>query len=234
MGGQPGGMDRIKQLMGGMGGMGGMSDYFGAGAMDPRMLQPQKPAVQLAAPGSPERMQMVQQLMGGMGGQPQQGGGMDDAYQQFLTQRQQPQQQGGYGPGISNYSAPQQLQQGPGAGGSYAARQGITQQQLMEMVRPANPMMQGGQMAPGQQLGSMPTQQPQQSAQPYQPLPQGMGFPAPQNMGQQQPKPMQPGMGMNMGGSVGMAPPNPYAQQVGQEDPRMQAMRNLQMMNFGG
>jgi hypothetical protein len=31
-----------------------------------------------------------------------------------------------------------------------------------------------------------------------------------------------------------MAPPNPYAQQVGQEDPRMQAMRNMQQMNLGG
>jgi hypothetical protein len=37
----------------------------------------------------------------------------------------------------------------------------------------------------------------------------------------------------NMGGPVGMAPPNPYEQQVGQEDPRMQAMRRMQMMNFG-
>lgn len=44
----------------------------------------------------------------------------------------------------------------------------------------------------------------------------------------------QMGVGFNDGGYVGMAPPNPYAQQVGQEDPRMQAMRNMQMMNFGG
>ena len=29
-------------------------------------------------------------------------------------------------------------------------------------------------------------------------------------------------------------PPNPYAQQVRQEDPRMQAMRMMQRMNFGG
>jgi hypothetical protein len=29
-------------------------------------------------------------------------------------------------------------------------------------------------------------------------------------------------------------PPNPYAQQVRQEDPRMRAMRNMQRMNFGG
>jgi hypothetical protein len=42
------------------------------------------------------------------------------------------------------------------------------------------------------------------------------------------------GVGMAMGGSVGMAPPNPYSQQVGQEDPRMQAMRRMQMMNLRG
>jgi hypothetical protein len=28
--------------------------------------------------------------------------------------------------------------------------------------------------------------------------------------------------------------PNPYAKPIGQEDPRMQAMRNMQQMNFGG
>jgi hypothetical protein len=44
----------------------------------------------------------------------------------------------------------------------------------------------------------------------------------------------QMGTGFNDGGYVGMAPPNPYAQQVGQEDPRMQAMRNMQQMNLGG
>jgi hypothetical protein len=38
----------------------------------------------------------------------------------------------------------------------------------------------------------------------------------------------------NMGGPVGMAPPNPYEQQIGQEDPRMAAMRNIQQMRFGG
>jgi hypothetical protein len=48
------------------------------------------------------------------------------------------------------------------------------------------------------------------------------------------PPPPPPALGMAMGGSVGMAPPNPYAQQIGQEDPRMQAMRYMQQMNFGG
>lgn len=55
-----------------------------------------------------------------------------------------------------------------------------------------------------------------------------------QALGVQQPMAQQQPMRMNMGGSVGMAPPNPYEQQVGQEDPRMQAMRNMQQMNFGG
>jgi hypothetical protein len=36
-------------------------------------------------------------------------------------------------------------------------------------------------------------------------------------------------MGMNMGGSVGQAP---TMQQAGQEDPRMQAMRNMQQMKL--
>ncbi len=43
-----------------------------------------------------------------------------------------------------------------------------------------------------------------------------------------------PPPGMAMGGPVGMPPPHPYAQQMGREDPRMQAMRRMQMMNLRG
>jgi len=83
----------------------------------------------------------------------------------------------------------------------------------------------------GQPMQSNPQQQ--QSAlyqqfanQQQQPLQQAGILGAP-------PPPPPPAPGMAMGGPVGMAPPNPYEQQVGQEDPRMQAMRYMQQMNFG-
>ena len=126
---------------------------------------------------------------------------------------------------------------------------------------PQQPGM-GGQQAPGQMnpaiqgITSYPARQQGGFGQPQMVPQQGMGGQPPQQLGgalqslfggqqPQQAKPLNPmmqqqapmqsqAMGMNMGGSVGMAPPNPYAQQVGQEDPRMQAMRNMQMMNFGG
>ena len=43
----------------------------------------------------------------------------------------------------------------------------------------------------------------------------------------------QPG-GNLVGGGQQQMPSNPYAQQVRQEDPRMQAMRMMQRMRFGG
>jgi hypothetical protein len=55
----------------------------------------------------------------------------------------------------------------------------------------------------------------------------------PEQIAMQQRGTAPPPVGMAMGGPVGMPPPHPYAQQMGREDPRMQAMRRMQMMNFG-
>jgi len=273
LGGQPGGMDpmqRYRDLLGGMGGQMAPGQQPGMGGqqvVDPRMQQP------------------------GMGGG--MGGGMDDAYQQFLAEQRQTQQQsdmynsamrtasmnmlpqyggdqsnpayqaamqaqdaqmrtqmgiqqapmaqlqqpqqGGYGPGISNYSAPQQSQQ-LGSQPPAARRPMADYRQLLGQT----PWTGGSFNPQGQQqtmLGHPPLQQRQPMAQPYTPNANQIKPANPMA----QPKPLsQPpvaqsqAMGMNMGGSVGMTPPNPYSQQVGQEDPRMQAMRNMQMMNFGG
>jgi hypothetical protein len=83
-------------------------------------------------------------------------------------------------------------------------------------------------------FGAAPQPMTQPPAGGFGAAPQPMTQPPAGGFGAPPPPPPPPAPGMAMGGSVGMAPPNPYAQQIGQEDPRMQAMRYMQQMNFGG
>jgi hypothetical protein len=143
--------------------------------------------------------------------------------------------------------------------GQYLQQQQQQQQQYLQQQQQQNPMQFGQPMS--QMLGGnggMPPigepmdRQKQPLTQPYTPDPSQVLIRSPMQQDVQQAA-MQAGqqqqqgagmasqlagalggVGMAMGGSVGMAPPNPYSQQVGQEDPRMQAMRRMQMMNLGG
>jgi hypothetical protein len=203
-------LDAVKQYrQGGSQGPRPLYSQFKQQQMQP---QPQQlggmPGQQLGGMGQP----MDQQRQVGMMPSPEMQAyrAQDAANQAQRSQMMQGLQGAGQGPspmsGTPNYGQPPMTQ--PPAGGFGAAPQPMTQP-------PA------GGYGPGVNNYSAPQRQPM--AQPYTP-----------NANQIKPaNPMMP-QGMNMGGSVGMAPPNPYAQQVGQEDPRMQAMRYMQQMNFGG
>ena len=59
-----------------------------------------------------------------------------------------------------------------------------------------------------------------------------LGTPGGNLVGGMDPRMLRPNVNRSL--SQPQMPPNPYAQQVRQEDPRMQAMRMMQRMNFGG
>ncbi len=59
-----------------------------------------------------------------------------------------------------------------------------------------------------------------------------LGTPGGNLVGGMDPRMLRPNVNRSL--SQQQMPPNPYAQQVRQEDPRMQAMRMMQRMNFGG
>jgi hypothetical protein len=82
---------------------------------------------------------------------------------------------------------------------------------------------------PPRQQPQAQTNQPPASAQDLASMLRGMGGMG----GGSQPVLGQPG-GNLVGGGQQQMPSNPYAQQVRQEDPRMQAMRMMQRMRFGG
>jgi hypothetical protein len=245
---------QVQQPIGGFLGMGqqglpsGMMQHI-------QQLQQQMPPMQPQKPVSAARQYLDAWK------QYQQGGsqGPRPTYAQFKQQQQQANQVLGLNnqlqamgkPGMLGVSPNQmqqqiqQYQQGSGAFG--AAPQPMTQ-----------PPQQGGGMEMGQMFGGMSQQQmlarQQQAGAGGQPpsygspsilygqppaggfgaAPQPMTQPPAGGFGAAPPPPPPPALGMAMGGSVGMAPPNPYSQQIGQEDPRMQAMRYMQQMNFGG
>ena len=184
---------------------------------------------------------MPQQQMGGFGGF---GGGYGMPQQQMGGFNQMPRQQqesGGYGipqqqqggynqmnrtPSL-NLDAIRQSGLGDEFGASQAAAQAAT---LQSMGMPQQSSMLGGinQMGGGSQSAAM-QQGGSDAARLYE------QFQASQRMGQGQ-----PGPGGSQSASQSAAPQqatmpgNPYAQQMRQEDPRMQAMRYMQRMNFGG
>jgi len=176
-------------------------------------------------------------------GQPPMGGGMPQAYyaQDAASQAEYNQQREQMMRGLQGAGQGESPMGGnPLGGGSRTAGSPAFQQTAMQLLRPGQPMDGGTGIPPMQQdvqqaamqLGQITPQQMQvMGGAPQQPNPmqqqQGAGM-ASQLAG------ALGGVGMAMGGSVGMAPPNPYSQQVGQEDPRMQAMRRMQQMNLGG
>jgi hypothetical protein len=167
---------------------------------------------------------------------------------------------GGFGPGINNFGAapggsfgqPQQ----PGTGQSALGGQQDSPFNLMQRFQTMQQMQQmlpqggfGGQQ-PGQPMGiaggiGMPPQ-PMGGGDPMQPRISGGPVSDPmqdqyqafmnQTQGLPDNAPMQPGQPMDRQKQIMTQPPapNPYAKPIGQEDPRMQAMRNMQQMNLGG
>jgi hypothetical protein len=158
---------------------------------------------------------MPQQQQGGFGG------GFQPSRQRF---NQMPQQQMGYGGGFGGqmqgfdggYGMPQQRQQPPmlqpGSVSNISA--GGLSREYLDRMREAEsqPQRLNG---PSTDMNAMMDPFRQQANQMMQPA---LG---------------QPG-GSLVGGGQQQMPSNPYAQQVRQEDPRMQAMRMMQRMRFGG
>jgi hypothetical protein len=231
---------QVQQPMGGFPGMGqqglpsGMMQHI-------QQLQQQMPPMQPQKPVSAARQYLDAVKQYRQGGSQ----GPRPLYSQFKQPQPQPQpqpqsdlmqriQQVGGMPGQQLGGMPgQQLGGMPGQqlGGIDAYQQFLAQQRGgtgmppigQPMSDPFKPQISGGPVGGGFGPGVNNYSAPQPMTQP----PAG-GF------GAAPPPPPPPALGMAMGGSVGMAPPNPYAQQIGQEDPRMQAMRYMQQMNFGG
>jgi len=132
-------------------------------------------------------------------------------------------------------------------------------QQIQQMMpqggqQPGQPMgIAGGIGMPPQPMGGGDPMQPRISGGPVSdPMQDQYQAFMNQTQGRPDNAPMQPGQPMGIaGGGTGMPPigqpmdrrkqimtqppaPNPYAKPIGQEDPRMQAMRNMQQMNLGG
>lgn len=175
-------------------------------------------------------------MQGGLGAlQPGMGGQQlpMNPLQKYMQMMQQQQPQGGQmAPGQPLPNAPQQLGGQPLSGAAQA-------------------ILNGGQMG-GQSLGA-PNQQQMDAYRQFQQSEQGYGQQPPQ---QQQFSPQQTSQIQALNGQLQAAgkpgmlgyspsqmqqqmgqqqmPPNPYAQQVRPEDQRMQAMRNLNMMNLRG
>jgi hypothetical protein len=187
-----------------------------------------------------------QQGFGGFGGPPQQqgfggfGGGYQPTRQRFNPMPQQQQGFGGFGGGFSmpqqqqnfggfggfggGFSMPQQQQNFGGFGGF-----GMPQQQGFGGYGMLQQQGFGGYGMPQQGFNQM-----QPRVQPTPPQQQQGGSNggmyqiagAPLNEMQQFEKKMRQQQQLQTGQILG----NPYSQQMGQEDPRMQAMRNLQQM----
>jgi hypothetical protein len=124
----------------------------------------------------------------------------------------------------------------PGMPGQQPQQGGFGQPQMV----PQQGM--GGQQVPGQllpnapqQLGGQPLGMPdQQQMDAYRQFQQsealmGANMPRQQGMGQQLPT----GQMQQYQQMLNQMPKAPTTQQIGQEDPRMQAMRNLNTMKFG-
>ena len=201
---------------------------------------------------------------GGFGGQQQQGGfGGGFGGQRFNQMPQQQQggfggQQGGFGNTFARTMPPQQgfgggfdpggvrstpvtppRQQGFGSSlGSFLGGQGFNmpQQRQQDMFTP-----QIGRRGPQQDFGQSQAAS-QVVAQPGGNLLGGaffgggsqpvLGTPGGNLVGGMDPRMLRPNVNRSL--SQQQMPPNPYAQQVRQEDPRMQAMRMMQRMRFGG
>ena len=205
-------------------------------------------------------MPQQQQSFGGFGGygMPQQrgfggfGGGYGMPQQQMGGFNQMPRQQqesGGYGIPQQQQGGYNQMNRTPslnldairqsGLGDEFGASQAAAQAAALQSM--GMPQSEGGMdagmgaynqasaarnMAERERFNAAQTQaNPANLANAYQDMLRGMGgagsgsqSAAPQPMVMPQP----------------MMPPNPYSQQMRQEDPRMQAMRYMQRMNFGG
>ena len=181
----------------------------------------------------------VQRPMGQPMGQMQPGGSFDPQRQQALQELQQLQRN----PLTSGFFNQQQPPMQPGGDPSNRAYQEFMQSQQMQ----AQQMQQGFGA-----LGGVFGQQPMGGGMLSTLDPNGVmsGAPRPPAGGYGQQPMGQPGgnlLGGALGGGgqqpvlehpggnlVGRPPANPYTQQIRQEDPRMQAMRNIQMMNLRG
>jgi hypothetical protein len=154
---------------------------------------------------------------------------------------------GGFDPGgVRSTPVTPPRQQGFGSSlGSFLGGQGFNMPQ--QMRNPMRPMV--GQMAPEQnQPSATPApstdmntvmdpfrqqvnQMMQQRGMGGGPQPV-LGTPGGNLVGGMDPRMLRPNVNRSL--SQPQMPPNPYAQQVRQEDPRMQAMRMMQRMRFGG
>jgi hypothetical protein len=235
-------LQRFQQMQGGPQGRQPQKQLGGSMQQNPMQQQALQALQQAGQPmqGGGQFSQIAGILGGGGGGgQPMQGGQPPIDQQQIqrmqqmmntVSQQGQGALQGGQPMGTAYQQQPQQggqLGGQPMQGLQYMGdKSGQEYERFLDQqsdIQQKNPMQNAygalQQAAPlaaqlgGQQLGGAP-QQGQQNA--------GMG------------SQLAGAIGMAMGGPVGMAPPNPYSQQVGQEDPRMQAMRRMQMMNLGG
>ena len=178
---------------------------------------------------------------GGFGGQQ---GGFGNVARPHVMPRQQ--QQGGFGGGFGGqqgfgggFGMPQQRQQPPmlqpgsvsniSAGGlsrEYLDRMRAAESQPQRLNGPSTDMntvmdpfrQQVNQMMQQRGIGG--------GSQPV------LGTPGGNLVGGMDPRMLRPNVNRPL--PQQQMPPNPYAQQVRQEDPRMQAMRMMQRMNFGG
>jgi hypothetical protein len=160
-------------------------------------------------------MPQGQPMGGGMQQNPMQSNPMaQQQYQQFMQAQQNPMQQQS-----AAYDQFKQAQQ---------AQQNQTLALNNQLQAAGKPGM----------LGYSPDQMQQQlQSNPMQGnMPMGGGMQAQQAMQQAmqaQQNPMQSNLMQQMGKPMGGMPQAPTTQQMGREDPRMQAMRRMQQMNFG-
>lgn len=172
-------------------------------------------------PGSPQGpMSQSQAMASPMGAlQTPPSGALQNAYSDFMNQQR------GYGPGVNNYSAPQQAPMGQtqNLGATLAGGQPGGMDPMQQYRDLLGGM--GGQMAPGQQPGM---------AGQLGGIGQQLGGGMQQNPMQSNPMQAQYQAFMNQqngrpdNAPMGQMPQAPTTQQIGQEDPRMQAMRNMQ------
>ena len=200
------GMPQQQQGFGGFGGGYGMSQQGGFGQITPQQMQP------MVQPTPPQQQlgQITPEQMRVMSGAPRVGGQQNSparqSFEQFIASG------GPRGGGAGFFNALQGYQASP------------------QEEQAANVMQQYRQ----QQLGQSPMDQMQPMVQPRAPqqaeqaIPQIAG--APLDKAQQYQKEMRQRYQQRMGQISG----NPYSQQLGQEDRRMEAMRKLQQMNLGG
>ena len=243
-------LQRFRQVQqmtpqGGFGGY-GMPQQGGFGQMTPEQMRVMEGAPKVGGPQNSSARQSFEQFITS-GGPRGLGAGLFN-----MAQGQQPQQPG-FIPDLSKMSMYKQLGSMPEPTSQaenmqqQQQRQALIQQmggqqvldqysnyvrmQQQPMVQPTPPQQQVEQATPQRLISGGPvSDQMQPMVQP--PAPQQVEqansqlSPARQYINAMQQRQQQKRMGQISG--------SPYSQQVGQEDPRMQAMRNMQMMNLGG